>query len=167
MLRTHWVLAVMDHYSRRIVGFGIHAGVVNGEALCRMFKQSIQDVIALPTYLSSDHDPLFRFHQWKANLRVLGIIEIKTVPDVPWSHPFIERVIGTIRRECLDRTLFWTATDLEGKLLLFKGYYNGYRTHKALKGRTPVETRDSKGAQLKSYRWQTHCRGLCQTPLAA
>ena len=50
--------------------------------------------------------------------------EIKTVPYVPWSHPFIERLIGTIRRECLDRLLFWTATDLELKLFAFKGYYN-------------------------------------------
>src|SRR5437763_4146991 len=83
-------------------------------------------------YLSSDHDPLYRFHQWKANLRVLGIAEIKTVPDVPWSHPFIERLIGTIRRECLDRMLFWTATDLEGKLLAFRSYYNEHRTHSTL-----------------------------------
>jgi hypothetical protein len=35
-LRTHWVLVVMDHYSRRIIGFGIHAGIVNFETLCRM-----------------------------------------------------------------------------------------------------------------------------------
>jgi hypothetical protein len=41
---------------------------------------------------------------------------IKTVPYVSLSHPFVERLIGTIRRECLDRTLFWTATDLELKL---------------------------------------------------
>jgi hypothetical protein len=42
MLRTHWVLVVMDQYTRRIIGFGVHAGVVNGEALCRMFKQAIR-----------------------------------------------------------------------------------------------------------------------------
>ena len=42
--------------------------------------------------------------------------EIKTVPFVPLSHPFVERLIGTIRREYLDQTLFWTATDLENKL---------------------------------------------------
>ena len=83
MLRTHWVLVVMDHHSRRIIGFGIRAGIVNGEALCRMFKQAIQTATALPKYLSSDHDPLYRFHQWKANLRILDIAEIKTVPDVP------------------------------------------------------------------------------------
>jgi hypothetical protein len=80
VLRTHWVLVVMDHYARRIIGFGIHAGVVNGEALCRMFKQAIRGVTTFPRYLSSDHDPLYRFHQWEANLRILGVAEIRTVP---------------------------------------------------------------------------------------
>ena len=59
-----------------------------------------------PTYLSAADDPLYRFHQWQANLRILDVKEIKTVPYVPLSHPFVERLIGTIRRECLDRTLF-------------------------------------------------------------
>jgi transposase InsO family protein len=167
MLRTHWVLLVMDQYTRRIIGFGVHAGVVNGEALCRMFKQAIRGVTTLPKYLSTDHDPLYRFHQWEANLRILAVTEIKRVPYVPWSHPFIERLFGTVRRECLDRLLFWTATDLELKLLSLKDYYNRYRAHSALEGRTPVENPESKGAELKLYRWQTHCRGLYQTPIAA
>ena len=47
--------------------------------------------------------PEDRFHQWLANLRVLEVAEIKTVPYVPLSHPFVERLIGTLRRECLDR----------------------------------------------------------------
>jgi putative transposase len=91
-LRTYWVLMVMDQYTRRIIGFGIQAGVVNGDALCHMFKQAIR-VAAVPKYLSSDHDPLYRYHQWQANLRILGVTEIKTVPYVPLSHPFIERLI--------------------------------------------------------------------------
>jgi hypothetical protein len=66
----------------------------------------------MPKYLSTDNDPLYRFHQWLAILRVLEVTEIKTVPYVPLSHPFVERLIGTLRRECLDRTLFWTTTDL-------------------------------------------------------
>jgi hypothetical protein len=53
---------------------------------------------------------------------------------VPLSHPFVERLIGTIRRECLDRTLFWTAADLEMKLLDFQRYYNGHRAHAGLEG---------------------------------
>ena len=131
-LRTYWVLIVMDQYTRRIIGFGIQAGVVDGMALCRMLKQAIRGE-GLPNYLSSDHDPLYRFHQWVANLSILEITEIKTVPYTPWSHPFVERLIGTIRRECLDRLLFWTATDLELKLTVFRDYYNGHRSHAGLK----------------------------------
>jgi putative transposase len=89
------------------------------------------------------------------------------VQSMMWSHPFVERLIGTIRRECLDRLLFWTATDLEMKLIAFRDYYNGYRAHAGLKGETPVATLESKGASLKSYRWRQHCRGLYQTPIAA
>jgi hypothetical protein len=58
--------------------------------------------------MDASHDPLYRFHRWQANLRILDMKEIKTVPYVPLSHPFVERLIGTVRRECLDRTLFWT-----------------------------------------------------------
>jgi hypothetical protein len=66
-----------------------------------------------PKYLSTDHDPLFRFHRWLANLRVM---EIKSVPFGPVSHPFVERLIETIRREYLDRVFFWNAVDLTRKL---------------------------------------------------
>jgi hypothetical protein len=101
----------MDRCTRRIVGFGVHRGVVDDVALCRMFNQAMGRQPP-PTDLSSDHDPLYRFHQWQANLRILDVEVIKTVPYVP-LHPFVERLIGTIRRECLDRTLFWTTADLD------------------------------------------------------
>jgi putative transposase len=84
-----------------------------------MFRRAIRGK-SLPKYLSSDHDPLYRFQQWKANLRVLEVKEIKTVPYVPLSHPFVERLIGTLRREYLDRTLFWTTFDLDAKLTEFQ-----------------------------------------------
>ena len=76
-------------------------------------------------------------------------------------------MIGTVRRECLDQLLFWTSIDLELKLLSFKDYYNRYRAHSALKGQTPIKNPEASGAELKLYRWQTHCRGLYQTPIAA
>ncbi len=60
----------------------------------------------LPKYLSSDNDPLFRFHRWRSNLRIMEVKEIKSVPYSPMSHPFVERLIGSIRRELLDKTLF-------------------------------------------------------------
>src|SRR5262245_46673978 len=165
-LRTHWLLVVMDQYTRRIIGFGIHAGIVDGRALCRMFNRAIRWQ-PVSKYLSSDHDPLYRFHQWQANLRVLGVTEIKTVPFVPLSHPFVERLIGTIRRECLDHLLFWTATDLEMKLADFQDYYNKFRVHGSLENQTAMPTAESKRVSLKCYEWQKHCRGLYQTPRAA
>jgi len=69
-LRTHWVLIVMDQFSRRIIGFAVHRGIVDGVALCRMFNRAIRGQ-SLPKYLSTDNDPLYRFDQWQANLRVL------------------------------------------------------------------------------------------------
>ena len=85
-----------------------------------MFNEAIATNDA-PKHLSSNNDPLFLYHQWQANLRVLGIDEIKTVPYSPLSHPFIERLIGTIHREFLDHTLFWNAADSERKLADFQG----------------------------------------------
>jgi putative transposase len=168
VLHTYWVLVVIDHWTRRIVGFGVHRGVVDGVALCRMFNRATRGQ-SLPTYLSADHDPLYRFHQWQANLRILNIREIKTVPYVPRSHPVVERLIGTVRRECLDRLLFWTAADLERKLAEFQQYYNEHRTHAGRDGRPPAPSLDTTGAHasLRAYRWQPHCRGLYHTPKAA
>jgi len=102
-------------------------------------------------------------------LRVLDVIEIKTVPFVPLSHPFVERLIGTIRRECLDRTLFWTTADLEAKLLAFQSYFNKHRAHAGLQGRLPELGVGGPATLINpsSYRWRKHCRGLYQTPIAA
>ena len=116
----------------------------------------------IPKYLSSDHDPLYRFHQWQANLRVLDETEIKTTPYVPLSHPFVERLIGTIRREFLDRTLFWTTADLEAKLADFQHYYNAHRTHGGLGGRLPQP-----GATEMLRSWNRGRRNLTADYLAA
>ena len=165
-LRTYWVLVVMDQFTRRIIGFGVHGGIVDGVALCRMFRQAIRGQ-GLPKYLSSDHDPLYRFHQWQANLRVLEVTEIKTVPYVPLSHPLVERLIGTIRREYLDQILFWSSADLEAKLIDFQHYYNAHRAHSGLDGQLPVPAEASSlPISFSSYQWRRHCRALYRTPVA-
>ena len=168
-LKSHWVLVIMDQFTRRIIGFGVHAGDVDGVALCRMFNTAIS-AMSVPKYLSSDNDPLFQYHRWQANLRILEIQEIKTVPYVPLSHPFIERVIGTIRREFLDHVFFWNANDLEAKLEGFRQYYNAHRVHTSLDGRTPSEIAAEttrRHADLRRFQWKSHCRGLYQLPVAA
>jgi putative transposase len=164
----HWVMVVMDVFTRRIVGFGVESGSVDGLSACRMFQNATTRQ-PLPKHVSTDHDPLFRFHRWLANLRVLEIDEIKSIPYTPVSHPFVERLIGTIRREHLDQTLFWNSFDLARKLEEFKIYYNNSRVHQSLGGVTPAE-RTGKlrpfRAALDSFGWKTHCRGLFQTPVA-
>jgi transposase InsO family protein len=169
MLTSHWVLVVMDQFTRRIVGVGVHRGTVDGMALCRMINHAIVGQ-RVPSYLSSDHDPLFEYHRWQANLRVLDVEEIKTVPYVPQSHPFVECLIGTIRREFLDQVLFWNSVDLESKLLEFRDYYNRERVHSGIGGSTLCEAGGALtagAAKLDDFRWQVCCRGLYQLPAAA
>jgi putative transposase len=169
LLTTHWVMVVMDQFTRRIIGFSVHIGDVDGAALCRMFNEAISGM-GVPKHLSSDNDPLFLFHQWKANLRILDVSEVKTVAHVPVSHPFAERLIGTIRREHFDQVFFWNAVDLERKLNLFKRYYNEHRTHAGIEASTPaVKAGDAPApvANLENYRWRKHCGGLFQLPVAA
>ena len=169
MLRSYWVLVVMDQFTRRIIGLGVHRGPVDGPSLCRMFNAAIHGQGA-PRHLSTDHGPLFEAHRWTANLRILEIVEIKTVPHAPISHPFVERLIGTMRREFLDHVLFWNARDLERKLADFQAYYNAARSHASLEGHTPltfVSGHMMARAELNKVRWVSHCRDLVQLPVAA
>ena len=159
----------MDVFTRRVIGFGVECAYIDSVSVCRMFNHAVSSQ-RLPRHVSTDHDPLFRFHRWLATLRVLEIEEIKSVPYTPGSHPFVERLIGTIRREYLDRMLFWNAVDLTGKLREFRDYYNADRVHRALAGSTPAQrvgASSPAAAALDDYAWQQHCRGLFQTPIAA
>jgi len=169
ILKNHWVLDVMDHCIRRIIGFGVHAGAVDGPSFCRMFNRAIRGADS-SRYISSDSDPLFRFHRWKANLRILEVTEVKTVPYMPIAHPFVQRLIGTIRREYLDFVPFWTARDSENKLLSFKEFYNDQRCHFVLNGDTPCARTGKfrpRVADLDSYGWRSYCRSLYHLPIAA
>src|SRR5262249_4132397 len=169
VLRSYWVLMVMDQFTHRLVGIGVHGGTIAGADVCRMFNRAIHGQ-GLPRYLSTDHDPLFEAHRWTANLRILEIDAIKTVPHVLLSHPFVERLVGTMRREFLDHVLFWNGRDLERKLAEFQTYYNAARGHASLEGRTPLTFADRNTvapANLNQVRWVSHCRGLVQLPVAA
>jgi len=170
-LKSHWVMVILDQYSRKIVGFSVHVNHCDGIAYCKMFNEIIAGK-ALPSYLSTDNDPLFRYHRWKANLRVLDIEEIKTVPYTPVSHPFVERLIGTVRRECLDQTLFFNAPDLQKKLNQFQDYYNQTRGHSSIGWKTPesiaspVQSRQ-KTISIDNYQWKSFNNGLVRLPVLA
>ena len=159
----------MDQFTRRIIGFGVQRGPVDGPALCRMFNDAIAGT-ATPKRLSTDNDPLFESHRWRATLRILEVDEVKTVAYVAVSHPFIERVIGTTRREYLDHTMFWNRIDLERKLTAFHTYYNSERVHQSLAGDTPNHVAgdaSNQPANLEDFTWNSTCNGLVQLPRAA
>ena len=168
LLHSYWVMVVMDAFTRRIVGFGIERADIDGVAVCRMFNRAVAGQ-PLPKHISTDHDPLFRFHRWLANLRILEIDEIKTVPHVSVSHPFVERLIGTVRREFLDHVFFWNALDLERKLQEFRGYYNSSRVHQSLAGvrRRNFWQTTAKVRQAGFLRVAEALPRMFQTPIAA
>ena len=169
LLKSHWVMVVMDVFTRRLVGFGVAPAPIDGMSVCRMLNHAVAGQ-PLPKHLSTDHDPLFRFHRWLANLRVLDIEEIKSVPYAPVSHPFVERLIGTIRREVLDQMFFWNAFDLTRKLEMFRHYYNERRVHRSLCGTTPAQHAGASAlvpAALDHYGWRQYYHGLFHIPVAA
>jgi len=96
-----------------------------------------------------------------------GCLSATELPCVPVSHPFIERLIGTVRREYLDRVLFWNSVDLTRKLDAFRDYYNAFRVHRSLDGTTPAQHTGATlpaPASLDHHAWRQHCGGLFQPP---
>ncbi len=83
---------------------------------------------------------MFEFQRWQANLRILGSQSVRRVPYSPVSHPFTERLIGTVRCEYLDRLFFWNESDLERKLEQFESYYNQLRVAPILERSHPRGT---------------------------
>jgi hypothetical protein len=159
VLRSYWVLVVRDQFTRHLVGFGMHGGAVTAADLCRMFNTASHGQ-GVPRHLSTDHDPLVEAHRWTANLRIVEIDEIKTVTHVPLSHPFVERLIGTMRRAFLDQVLFWNAGDPERKLAEFQVYDNAARSHASLEGHTPLTFAGKHtvaAADLNQVRWVSYC----------
>jgi putative transposase len=83
----------MDVCTRRLVGFGVERANIDGVSVCRMFNCAIAGQ-RLPKRVSTNHDPLFGFRRWLANLHFLAIDEIKSVLHAPVSHLFIERLMA-------------------------------------------------------------------------
>jgi len=169
LLKSYSVMVVMDQFSRRIIGFAVHRGDVGGEVLCSMFRE-IASNIPTPKYLSLDNDPLYRFDRWAPQLEAMMINPIYSIPLTPISHPFVERLIGTTRREYLDQLFFWNKGDLQHKLDQFRDYFNEHRVHAGINGDLPNQRADEiepRIASLENYSWDSHCNGLFQMPKAA
>jgi len=92
---------------------------------------------------------------------------ITAASKISGQHPFVERLIGRIRRELLDQTLFWTASDLDNELQNYRRYYNKHRCHSSRDGATPVDSGEKNIVDINRYRWKKHCRGLFELSTSA
>src|SRR5438034_9621424 len=101
-LRVLFVLVVLAHDRRRVLHFN-----VTEHPTAAWTAQQIVDAFpddSAPSYLLRDRDKIYG-HSCRQRVRGMGIDEILTAPHSPWQNPFAERLIGSIRRECLDHVL--------------------------------------------------------------
>ncbi len=132
--RLLFVFIVLHHYRRRIVRFDVTA-----HPTAIWIKQQITEAFpwdTAPRYLIRDRDSAYATIV-SARIEALGIEEVVTAPRSPWQNPFVERVIGSIRRECLDHVIVLDENHLRRILASYLGYYHLCRTHLSLAKDTP------------------------------
>ena len=84
-----------------------------------------------PRYLLRDRDAVYGV-LFSSRVQSLGMREVKAAPRSPWQNPYVERLIGTLRRECLDHVVVLNETHLRRLLSAYLIYYHGARTHLSL-----------------------------------
>jgi putative transposase len=128
-LRVLFVLVVLAHHRRRLVHFN-----VTEHPTAQWTAQQIVDAFpndTEPSYLLRDRDQVYG-HAFRHRVKGMGIGEILTAPSSPWQNPFAERLIGSIRRECLDHVLVLSEPHLRRILTAYVAYYHRARTHLSL-----------------------------------
>src|ERR1700680_739556 len=124
-----YVFLVLAHDRRRILHFNVTAHPTaewTGQQLREAFPFD-----QLPRYLLRDRDAIFGNH-FREQVRDLGISEVLSAPRSPWQRAYIERAIGTIRRECLDHVMVFHENALRRTLNSYFDYYHRSHTHFSL-----------------------------------
>ena len=133
-LRVLFVLVVLAHHRRRVVHFN-----ATEHPTAAWTAQQLVDAFpdaSAPSYLLRDHDSIYG-HVFRRRVKGMGIREVLTAPHSPWQNPFAERLIGSIRRECLDHVLVLNERHLRRILTRYFAYYHRARTHLALRKDAP------------------------------
>ena len=102
----------------------------------QQIREAFPDQTA-PAYLPRDRDNCYG-RDFSRLLESFCIEEMVTAPRSPWQNPFVERLIGTLRRECLDHVIVWNERSLRRTLRLFLVYYHEWRPHLALDKDAPI-----------------------------
>ena len=134
--RILYVFLVLEHEHerRRIVHFDVTDGPSarwTGQQLVNTFPYD-----SAPKYVIRDRDKIYGA-DFVGRVRAMGIEQVLTAPRSPWQNPYCERVIGTIRRDCLDHVIVVGERHLRRILRKYLEYYHGSRTHLALGKDTP------------------------------
>jgi transposase InsO family protein len=129
-----YVLLVLAHERRRILHFAVTA-----HPTAEWTAQQLREAFpwdSAPRYLLRDRDRIFG-HDFVEQVRAMGIKQVLSAPRCPWQRAYVERVIGTIRRECLDHIIVFSEGCLYQHLASFIEYYHRSRTHLALEKDSP------------------------------
>ena len=129
-----FVLVVLRHERRRIVHIGTTA-----HPTAAWVAQQIREAFpweTAPRYMIRDRDRVYGI-AFRSRIKAMGIEEVVTAPRSPWQSPYVERVIGSIRRECLDHVIVLNERHLRAILLSYIDYYQRSRTHLAPGKDTP------------------------------
>jgi transposase InsO family protein len=126
---------VLGHGRRQLLWFEVTRHPT-AEWLARQFTEAFPWSSAL-AYLVRDNDRAYG-HAFRSRVRAMGIRDRPISPRSPWQNPYVERLIGTIRRECLDRMLVVGEAHLRQILSSYAAYYNEVRTHLSLGKDAPL-----------------------------
>jgi transposase InsO family protein len=135
-LRVLFVFLVIEHRRREVLHFN-----VTDHPTAAWIAQQIVEAFAdreAPRYLIRDRDGVYG-NEVRQRLESLGIAEMLTAPQSPWQNAYVERLIGSIRRECLNHFIVLNARHLKGTLAKYFRYYHRSRPHLALDKQCPVE----------------------------
>jgi transposase InsO family protein len=133
-LRVLFVLVVLAHHRRRVVHFNVTehpTALWTAQQIVEAFPDD-----SAPSYLLRDRDRVYG-QQFRHRVKGMRIKEVLTAPRSPWQNPFAERLIGSIRRECLSHVLVLDESHLRRILTRYFSYYHHARTHLALDKDTP------------------------------
>ena len=133
--RLLYGLLIMRHGRRHILWFGVTAHPT-AEWIANQITQACGWEQA-PRYLIHDRDGAYG-EVLIRRLRSIGIRDRPTSPRSPWQNGYAERLIGSIRRECLDHVIVFSERHLRHLLLCYMKYYNGTRTHLSLEKDAPA-----------------------------
>ena len=126
---------VLGHGRRQLLWFEVTRHPT-AEWLARQITEAFPWASA-PAYLVRDNDRAYG-RLFTSRVRAMGIRDRPVSPGSPWQNAYVERLIGTVRRECLDRMLIFGEAHLRQILSSYAAYYNQVRTHLALGNGTPL-----------------------------